>query len=218
MGSRPGVACTTSSPGKLEFELAVPGREVRHLPVSVVRSLLEDPQPEVRRAALEGSNRAWERVGDVTAACLNAISGTRHTLYSQRGVPHFLEPALFDAGITRRTLDTLLEVVTARQEVARDYLRDKASLLGKKKLGFQDLMAPLPQVGAGELPWNVAARAGAAGLWGLLSRARRLRRLRLRQALDRLRAAQRQAPRRLLLDLHRDRGVARLHHLQRDPW
>ena len=141
---------------KLEFELAVPGREVRHLPVSVVRSLLEDPQPEVRRAALEGSNRAWERVGDVTAACLNAISGTRHTLYAQRGVPHFLEPALFDAGITRRTLDTLLEVVTARQEVARDYLREKASLLGKEKLGFQDLMAPLPQAGAGELPWNVA--------------------------------------------------------------
>ena len=142
--------------GKLEFELAVPGREVRSLPVSVARSLLEDPQPEVRRAALEGSNRAWERVGDVTAACLNAISGARHTLYARRGVPHFLDPALFDAGITRRTLDTLLEAVAARQEVARDYLRLKASLLGKDRLGFQDLMAPLPEAGAGELPWNVA--------------------------------------------------------------
>ena len=142
--------------GKLEFELAVPGREVRQLPASVVRSLLEDPQPEVRRAALEGSNRAWEGVGAVTAACLNAISGTRHTLYTRRGVPHFLDPALFDAGITHRTLDTLLEVVAARQEVARDYLRVKASLLGQQKLGFQDLMAPLPEVGASPLPWNEA--------------------------------------------------------------
>ncbi len=142
--------------GKLEFELAVPGSDVRHLPMSVVRSLLEDPQPEVRRAALEGSNRAWERVGDVTAACLNAISGTRHTLYVRRGVPHFLDPALFDAGITERTLDTLLEVVAARREVARDYLRLKAALLGQEKLGFQDLMAPLPDAEAGTLPWSAA--------------------------------------------------------------
>jgi oligoendopeptidase F len=40
--------------GKLEFELSVPGRPARHLPVSMTRTLLEDPDPAVRRAALAG--------------------------------------------------------------------------------------------------------------------------------------------------------------------
>jgi oligoendopeptidase F len=64
---------------------------------------------EVRTAALQGSNAAWEGIGDVAAACLNAIAGTRLELYRRRRVGHFLEPAVFDAGISRRTLDTMLD-------------------------------------------------------------------------------------------------------------
>jgi oligoendopeptidase F len=139
--------------GTLEFDLDVPGEPSRRLPVSVTRSLLEDPDPQVRKAALANSNAAWERIGDVTAACLNAIAGTRHTLYARRGIDHFLEPALFDAAVTRRTLDCLLEVVTARQELARRFLRRKARILGREKLGFQDLMAPLPLSGA-SISWE----------------------------------------------------------------
>ena len=112
--------------GKLEFELAVPGREVRSLPVSVARSLLEAPQPEVRRAALEGSKPSLgagrRRDGRLPERDLRSQA---HALRASRRSP-LLDPALFDAGITRRTLDTLLEAVAARQEVARDYLRLKA--------------------------------------------------------------------------------------------
>jgi len=144
--------------GKLEFDLEVPGRETRRLPVSVTRGLLEDPDPAVRKAALDGSNAAWERSADVMAACLNAISGTRHTLYRRRGIDHFLEPALFDAGISRRTLDALLETVIARQELPRAYLRRKARILGRERLGFQDLMAPLPLQSHARIPWQEASR------------------------------------------------------------
>lgn len=142
--------------GKLEFDLAVPGQQPRRVPVSVTRSLLEDPDPAVRQAALLGSNAAWEQNSDVVAACLNAISGTRLTLYRRRGVAHFLEPALFDAAISQRTLDTLLEVVRARQEIARRYLRRKARILGRAQLGFQDLLAPLPVENRTSIPWPEA--------------------------------------------------------------
>ena len=114
--------------GTLEFDLQVPGQETKRLPVSVTRSLLEDPNPVVRKAALVGSNAAWEQTGQVTAACLNAISGTRLSLYKRRGIQHFLEPALFDAGISQATLDTMLGVVTARSDVAHRYLRRKAQI------------------------------------------------------------------------------------------
>ncbi len=144
--------------GKLEFELEVPGREARHLPVSMTRTLLEDPDPAVRRAAFRGANTAWARSADTTAACLNAIAGTRLALYSRRGVADFLEPALFDAAISRATLDALLDAVRARAGIARRYLRRKAQLLGRERLGFSDLLAPLPR-GANERGDFESARA-----------------------------------------------------------
>ena len=139
--------------GRLEFDLELPGRPPERKPVSVTRSLLESADADVRRAALAGSNAAWESVGDVLTSCLNAIAGTRLTLYEQRGVEDFLDPALFDAAITRQTLDTLLGTVEERAGVAREYLTKKAEVLGREKLGFQDLMAPLPLESHARIPW-----------------------------------------------------------------
>jgi oligoendopeptidase F len=142
--------------GKLEFELKPPGEEPRRLPVSMTRTLLEDPSRAVRTAALAGSNLSWEGVGDVAAACLNAIAGTRLELYRRRNVEHFLEPAVFDAGISRRTLETMLDVVRSRWEVPRRYLRRKARILGLERIGFQDLMAPLPVESHARISWEGA--------------------------------------------------------------
>ncbi len=142
--------------GRLEFDLEIPGQQTRRIPVSVTRSLLEDPDPAVRRAALRGSNAAWEGVADVTSACLNGISGIRHTLYRRRGVSQFLDPALFDASISQRTLHALLGAANDRQEVAHRYLRRKASILGRDRLGFQDLMAALPLADTARIPWDAA--------------------------------------------------------------
>jgi len=142
--------------GKLTFELAVPGRAPERLPVAATRSLLEDPDPSVRRAALEGSNAAWEGVGDTLAACLNAIAGTRHTLYEKRGVGHFLEPAAFDSGIAVSTLEAMLDAVRERFEVGRRYLRSKARCYGIERFGFQDFLAPLPSASGGTVEWEGA--------------------------------------------------------------
>lgn len=144
--------------GNLSFVLRVPGRADETHPVSMTRSLLEDDDPEVRRAALSGAGAAWERVADAVSASLNAIAGTRLSLYARRGIDHFLEPALFDAGIERATLDAMFGVVRQRQEVARRFLRRKAGLLGLDRLGFQDLMAPLPRPDAERIPWERGTR------------------------------------------------------------
>ncbi len=142
--------------GGLEFDLEIAGQEPRRVPVSTTRSLLEDPEPEVRRAALRGANAAWEGIADVTTACLNGISGIRHTLYRRRGVPHFLDPALFDASISQKTLHAMLDAASDRSDVPQRYLRRKAQILGRDKLGFQDLMAPLPLKDAARIPWDSA--------------------------------------------------------------
>ncbi len=142
--------------GNLTFELLVDGKPPQTHPVSMARSLLEDADPEVRTAALRGSGKAWASVADTVAACLNAISGTRLSLYARRGIDHFLEPALFDAGIEQATLDAMLSAVRARQDVARRYLHHKAVLIGKPRLGFQDCSAPLPRDDDARIPWDGA--------------------------------------------------------------
>ena len=142
--------------GNLEFELAVSGQPTRRVPFAWKRSLTESPDPEIRRAALRGSNAAIERQHDVFATALNAIAGTRHLLYRRRGISDFLDVALFDSAITRKTLDAMLEAIAEAREIPRRYLRLKAGLLGQQRLGFQDISAPLPFGGAAAVPWHEA--------------------------------------------------------------
>lgn len=134
--------------GELELDLEVAGQPPRRLPVAMTRTLLEDPEPDVRRAALRGANAAWQRQSASVSACLNAIAGTRLALYRRRGIQDPLEPALFDAGISRVTLETMMEVVRGRRELPRRFLRHKAQQMGVPALGFEDLLAPAVAAGA----------------------------------------------------------------------
>lgn len=95
-------------------------------------------------------------MSSVTAACLNAIAGARPALYKRRGIAHFLEPALFDAGVSHKTLYTIMAVAAARKAVAQRYLQCKVQLLGREKLDFQDLMAPLPLAHSERVNWAEA--------------------------------------------------------------
>ena len=140
--------------GKLTFELDRPGAgEPETLPVAMVLTNLYDSDPRVRRATASGAATAWEGAADSIAACLNAISGTRLSLYERRGIDDFLEPALFDAGITRKTLDALFGSIRSHQALGRRYLKAKAKLLGVEALGFQDQLAPLPSSN-GRIGWD----------------------------------------------------------------
>jgi oligoendopeptidase F len=112
--------------------------------MSLKRSLTESPDAAVRKTAQENSNRAWAEVEDVCAACLNAIAGTRLTLYKRRNIPHFLQPPLFEAAISQKTLAAMLAAIRTTFEVPREYLRLKTRLIGRDKLGIQDLYCPLP--------------------------------------------------------------------------
>ena len=143
--------------GTLEFDLEKPDGTVERVPAAMTRTLLEDPDERIRRATLAGCNAAWESVAEPVAAGLNALAGTRLTLYQRRGIDHFLDPPLFDSGITRDTLDAMWQAVGERLELPRRYLRAKARALGKDRLGFHDLMAPLPLEQEEErVPWAEA--------------------------------------------------------------
>lgn len=142
--------------GRLEFEMQWPDGRVERVPMAQKVSLLADPDPQVRKAVLAGSNRAWESVENVAAACLNGLSGMRLTLNRYRGVTNFLDMAVFDAGVKEATIETMWRVVERNREIPRSYLRRKARLIGKAQLGFQDLTCPLPLQDQRRFSWREA--------------------------------------------------------------
>lgn len=144
--------------GSLEFAMEYPDGRTERLPVSRARSLMGDPDPAVREGAFRAANEAWESRAESCAAALNAIAGTRLTLYERRGIEHFLDAPCLDNHLTRRTLSTMIEVARERAEVARAILRERARRMGKEQLSWADLEAPLPGAPVARISYDDAAR------------------------------------------------------------
>jgi len=142
--------------GKLEFDMEFSDGRRARLPMSQRRSLLEHPDRRVRKAAFDGGNAAWKGIEDTAAAALNAIAGTRLTLNRHRGVNHFLDMALFQSSITKRTLEAMLDAVFARLELPRRILRLRAQLMGTQRIAWYDLGAPLAPADQQRLTWERA--------------------------------------------------------------
>ena len=115
---------------KLEFDMVFPDGTHKQLPMSQRRSLMDNPDRRMRKAAFDGGNAAWQTIEDAAASALNAIAGTRLTLNRHRNVNHFLDIALFQAAITRKTLDAMFEALYANLEIPRRILRFKAETNG----------------------------------------------------------------------------------------
>jgi len=137
--------------GNVTSQLKVPlernGR-VESLPITVVRNLCFDPDPQVREQAYHAELKGWESIRTTVAACLNGVKGTALTLARRRGRGSVLEVALDDNHIDA---DTLLAMSTAIREALpmfRRYLSGKAKRLNADakppgQLKWWDLFAPL---------------------------------------------------------------------------
>ena len=141
---------------KLEFDIVYSDGRRERLPMSQRRSLMDHPDRRVRKAAFDGGNAAWQTMEDTAAAALNAIAGTRLTLNRYRGVEHFLDIALFQAAISRKTLDAMLEALRADIEIPRRILRLKAKQMGQAAVAWYDLGAPLNLPNQEKLSWEKA--------------------------------------------------------------
>lgn len=129
--------------GKMTWTMAWPdGRGDEELSMSRRRALMSDPDRAVRKAAFVGGNRAWRDAEDVAAAALNALAGTRLTLYGRRGRGHFLDQPMHDNAVQAETVHTMFDTIAANYEVPRRILRAGARLQGTERLAWYDLEAP----------------------------------------------------------------------------
>ena len=126
------------------------------LPVTALRALATDPDESVRRDAFDAELKVWEQSSTVTAACMNGVKGEDGTLARRRGFAEPLDVSLLQNGIDRETLSAMQGAVVRSLPDFRRYFAAKARALGKEKLDWWDLFAPL---GESQTEWTYPAGA-----------------------------------------------------------
>lgn len=131
-------------------DLRRPDGTVERLPMAKIRGLGDDPDPAIREAASRAQMETWPSVEVPLAAALNSIKAWENELNVRRGYPDSLEPALWNNNVDRTSLEAMQTACVESFPDFRRYMRAKARLLGKDKLPWFDLGAP---VGASSKPW-----------------------------------------------------------------
>lgn len=118
--------------------------ERKKLPLSLVRNMAHEKEPEVRKQAYDAELEAYKKIEDSSAACLNGIKGEVITISKTRGYASPLEKTLIDSRMDSKTLDAMLSAIKEYLPVFHKYYKKKAELLGHKNgLPFYDLFAPV---------------------------------------------------------------------------
>jgi pepF/M3 family oligoendopeptidase len=131
---------TVTSQLTVDFEL---DGKMQKLPMPALINLRSHPDENTRRRGYEAENAAWESVKETLAACLNGVKGESNTLNKRRGRKDAVHSALDAARIDRKTLEAVLESMQGSFPMFRRYFRAKAQKLGKEKLAWWDIFAPL---------------------------------------------------------------------------
>ncbi len=131
---------TVTSQMKIAFEL---DGEIQELSSPALINLHSHPNEDVRRRAYEAEMKAWESVQEPLAAAMNGIKGAVNTLNERRGREDALHSSIDAARIDRETLNAMLEAMKDSFPVFQRYFHAKAKRLGKEKLPWWDLFAPV---------------------------------------------------------------------------
>ena len=142
--------------GKMTFVMDWPDGRRETLPMSQRRALTAHTDRRVRRAAHENGNVVWAAHEDTLAAALNSISGTRLNLNLHRRIGHFLEPSMFDAAISRATVDAMHAAVHATTALPRRALKLMGRLQGTPGVAWFDQEAPMHLPPQPPVPWEKA--------------------------------------------------------------
>lgn len=131
---------TITSQLSVDFEL---DGETQKLPMPALINLRTHPDEETRQRAYHAENKAWDSVRESLAACMNGIKGEVITLNKRRGRKDALHSALDQARIDRETLEAMLGAMEASFPKFRKYFKHKAKLIGKEKLAWWNIYAPV---------------------------------------------------------------------------
>jgi len=126
----------------LRFQIELRGRR-RELVEEELLALLEDPDPTVRRSALEERFRTYASQSLLFTAVFNTILSNHRLEASLRRFAGPLAPSLLENELDPATVNVMLDAVERHYPLIQRYLGIKAGLLGLRRLSSADLRAPL---------------------------------------------------------------------------
>ncbi len=131
---------TITSQLSVDFEL---DGKTQKMPMPALINLRSHPDEDTRRRAYEAENKAWEDVKETLAACLNGVKGEANTLNKKRGRKDAIHASLDAARMDRKTLEAMLSAMRDSFPTFRKYWHAKAKKIGKEKLAWWDVFAPV---------------------------------------------------------------------------
>ncbi|MFD2446142.1 M3 family oligoendopeptidase [Bacillus sp. CGMCC 1.16607] len=97
----------------------------------------------IRKTMFENWEKAWGEKSDVLSKTLNHLAGFRLNVYKQRGWEDTLKEPLDINRMSKKTLETMWEVISDYKKPLVEYMNKKAQMLGLEKLSWYDLDAPI---------------------------------------------------------------------------
>ncbi len=131
---------TLTSQLSVDFEL---GGKTEKLPMPALINLRSHPDEATRRRGYEAENIAWEAAKETLAACMNGVKGETLTLNKKRGREDALHASIDFARMDRATLNAMLGAMKDSFPMFQKYFKHKAKLIGKEKLAWWDVSAPM---------------------------------------------------------------------------
>lgn len=114
------------------------------MPLSQVRNLAYDSNPEVRKNAYKAEIKAYQGIKDAIAMGLNNIKREANIMVDLRGYESIIDMALCKNHMKKATLDAMIDAIKEELPKFREYFKTKAKALGHKNgLPFYDLFAPM---------------------------------------------------------------------------
>ncbi len=131
---------TVTSQLSVDFEL---DGKTEKLPMPALINLRSHPDEATRRRAYEAENKAWETVKETLAYCLNGVKGEANTLNKKRGRKDAIHSSLEIARMDRKTFEAMMSAIKDSFPMFRRYFHAKAKKIGKEKLAWWDVFAPV---------------------------------------------------------------------------
>lgn len=127
---------------QMSVEVELDGKTEK-LPMPALINLRSHADEATRRRGYEAENQAWEGAKETLAACLNGVKGEAITLNKRRGRKDAIHSSIEAARMDRKTLEAMLAAMEGSFPMFRRYFKSKAQKLGKEKLAWWDIFAPL---------------------------------------------------------------------------
>ena len=131
---------TLTSQLSVDFEL---DGKTQKLPMPALINLRSHPDEPTRRRGYEAENVAWDGVKETLAACMNGVKGEALTLNKKRGREDAIHASIDNSRMDRATLNAMLGAMKDSFPMFQKYFKHKAKLIGKEKLAWWDISAPM---------------------------------------------------------------------------